>query len=302
MEYTPETEPNRDMCALVQDLLPLYLDDEVSMDSRALIAAHLNECPHCAGFLAGARSVREQLRRERQRETSRLLGTNPIPALAHIGVKIIGAFGLAVCAVLSVIGLFPLLNGSRTSWLMPIMYGVSLHTLYGVFCLIVVGYLSLKLVNENAEETALTLMLSIVGILAAGFGLMIPIYNSSYALLGLTLFAVAIASLTQQRSRLHHLSPREFVKYGIGLSAATLGITILLSFASVRPNYGSGGYINAYPAPTSAPAFFSEGASNITPTAMPSGTDNVYPPPAAYPPPTSSPTPAFTPTPKPLQP
>lgn len=51
-------------CVLIQDLLPLYLDNEVSEGSRATIAEHLTRCERCAGFLAGARSMRMQLRGE----------------------------------------------------------------------------------------------------------------------------------------------------------------------------------------------------------------------------------------------
>lgn len=51
-------------CVLIQDLLPLYLDNEVSEGSRAMIAEHLSRCERCAGFLAGARSMRMQLRGE----------------------------------------------------------------------------------------------------------------------------------------------------------------------------------------------------------------------------------------------
>lgn len=51
-------------CVLIQDLLPLYLDNEVSEGSRAMIAEHLSRCERCAGFLAGARSMRSQLRGE----------------------------------------------------------------------------------------------------------------------------------------------------------------------------------------------------------------------------------------------
>lgn len=53
-------------CALVQDLLPLYLEGEVSGESRDMIVQHLALCERCAGFLAGAQSVRGQLRRENQ--------------------------------------------------------------------------------------------------------------------------------------------------------------------------------------------------------------------------------------------
>jgi hypothetical protein len=58
-------------CALIQDLLPLYIEGEVSAASRDLIAEHLARCERCAGFLAGARTVRDQLGREtRLRQSS----------------------------------------------------------------------------------------------------------------------------------------------------------------------------------------------------------------------------------------
>jgi len=60
----PTVPPNRPEiagCALVQDLLPLYIDNEVSPESHALIADHLARCERCSGFLAGARSVRAQI-------------------------------------------------------------------------------------------------------------------------------------------------------------------------------------------------------------------------------------------------
>lgn len=58
------TQQELGACALIQDLLPLYMDDEVSPGSRELIAEHLARCERCAGFLAGARSMHSQLRRE----------------------------------------------------------------------------------------------------------------------------------------------------------------------------------------------------------------------------------------------
>jgi anti-sigma factor RsiW len=51
-------------CALVQDLLPLYLEGDVGPASRDLISDHLNQCQHCAGYLAGARSMQGILRAE----------------------------------------------------------------------------------------------------------------------------------------------------------------------------------------------------------------------------------------------
>lgn len=51
-------------CALIQDLLPLYLEGEVSTGSRDVIVEHLAQCDRCAGFLAGTQSARAQLRRD----------------------------------------------------------------------------------------------------------------------------------------------------------------------------------------------------------------------------------------------
>jgi predicted anti-sigma-YlaC factor YlaD len=64
----PEREPESDLndCALVQDLLPLYLDHEVSPESHARIANHIAQCERCANYLAGARSMRVQLLRDQQ--------------------------------------------------------------------------------------------------------------------------------------------------------------------------------------------------------------------------------------------
>ena len=53
-----------EICALIQDMLPFYLEGDVSPESRTLIGEHLNECERCASFLAGAQSVQAHLRRE----------------------------------------------------------------------------------------------------------------------------------------------------------------------------------------------------------------------------------------------
>ena len=66
-------------CALVQDLLPLYNEGEVSPDSRELIVDHLAWCERCAGFLAGAQTVRAHLQRAQrvQGATIRHVGNGP---------------------------------------------------------------------------------------------------------------------------------------------------------------------------------------------------------------------------------
>lgn len=35
------------ICSVVEDLLPLYLEDMCSDDSKAAIEKHLQECPAC---------------------------------------------------------------------------------------------------------------------------------------------------------------------------------------------------------------------------------------------------------------
>lgn len=64
-------------CTLVQDLLPLYIEGEVSPGSRDLIVEHLGRCERCAGYLAGAQSVRGQLRRDQIQRVASLQADEP---------------------------------------------------------------------------------------------------------------------------------------------------------------------------------------------------------------------------------
>lgn len=64
-------------CALIQDLLPLYAENEVSPASRELIAEHVARCERCAGYLAGTQHTLTQLRRDRSAHTSTLARDTP---------------------------------------------------------------------------------------------------------------------------------------------------------------------------------------------------------------------------------
>src|SRR4051794_35414419 len=57
-------------CALIEDLLPLYIEGEVSSTTRDLMSEHLGHCERCAGFLAGAQSMRIQLRHDASARSS----------------------------------------------------------------------------------------------------------------------------------------------------------------------------------------------------------------------------------------
>ena len=52
------------LCALIQDALPFYIENELSPEARAYVDAHVATCDRCASFLAGAQSVRGYVRRE----------------------------------------------------------------------------------------------------------------------------------------------------------------------------------------------------------------------------------------------
>jgi predicted anti-sigma-YlaC factor YlaD len=102
-------------CALIQDLLPLYMDHEVSASSRDLIAEHLARCERCAGYMAGARSMRDQLRREgvlragqaAQDQATRqaiVIGQRRLRWLVLGGLCMLFGLGLMMAMVLGIVG------------------------------------------------------------------------------------------------------------------------------------------------------------------------------------------------------
>lgn len=100
------TQQELGACALIEDLLPLYLEGEVSPGSRDLIVEHLARCERCAGFLAGAQSVRSQLRRDQQRFHSVAAATHaPGPAAPISGGIIHKHPVLALLAMMGACGL-----------------------------------------------------------------------------------------------------------------------------------------------------------------------------------------------------
>ncbi|HMQ33599.1 MAG TPA: anti-sigma factor, partial [Chloroflexaceae bacterium] len=87
-------------CALVQDLLPLYLEGEVSPGSRDLITEHLARCERCAGFLAGAQSARAQLRREQIQRSSAVAASAPESRAVSRLSRVLGGVALLFCCLL----------------------------------------------------------------------------------------------------------------------------------------------------------------------------------------------------------
>jgi Putative zinc-finger len=87
-------------CALVQDLLPLYLEGEVSTGSRDVIVEHLAQCDRCAGFLGGTQSARVQLRRDGAQRAQIVQRDQPARQALSIGQRRAMLFAmLALCAL-----------------------------------------------------------------------------------------------------------------------------------------------------------------------------------------------------------
>jgi predicted anti-sigma-YlaC factor YlaD len=63
------SRPDQITCAMVQDLLPLYIEQEVSERSQMTISEHIAQCAHCAGYLEGTRNTRTQLQQAQQQRT-----------------------------------------------------------------------------------------------------------------------------------------------------------------------------------------------------------------------------------------
>ena len=83
-------------CALVQDLLPLYLEGEVSPGSRDTIVEHLARCERCSAFLAGAQSVRSQLRRDRAERVRVAAADAPARRVISAGQSVLSVIALLV--------------------------------------------------------------------------------------------------------------------------------------------------------------------------------------------------------------
>ncbi|HEU5098886.1 MAG TPA: zf-HC2 domain-containing protein [Roseiflexaceae bacterium] len=81
-------------CVLIQDLLPLYAEGEVSPGSRELIAEHVARCERCAGYLAGTHSALAQLRRARTAHIATLAHDVPNQKVMAGGQRLVAAIAL----------------------------------------------------------------------------------------------------------------------------------------------------------------------------------------------------------------
>ena len=78
-------------CAVIQDLLPLYIEDEVGTTTRDFVAKHLATCDHCTGYLAGSQSARAQLRQDRAARSAVLQSDAPAQQTLRRGQRMFRA-------------------------------------------------------------------------------------------------------------------------------------------------------------------------------------------------------------------
>src|SRR3954454_20170992 len=81
-------------CVLIQDLLPLYVEGEVSSGSRDLIVEHVARCERCAGYLAGTQNALTQLRRDRTIHIATLARDTPNRQTVTTGQRMITAIAV----------------------------------------------------------------------------------------------------------------------------------------------------------------------------------------------------------------
>jgi hypothetical protein len=81
-------------CVLIQDLLPLYVEGEVSPASRDLIVEHVARCERCAGYLAGTQNALAQLRRDHTVHNATLARDMPNRKTVTGGQRLVAAIAL----------------------------------------------------------------------------------------------------------------------------------------------------------------------------------------------------------------
>jgi predicted anti-sigma-YlaC factor YlaD len=196
-----ESQPTAS-CAMVQDLLPLYLEGEVSPASREQITAHLASCTHCAGYLGGAQSVRGQLQRNlityRPRAAAPI--TQPIGQLLRRpwSAIIVAALVFLICTVGGVSSMF-IAESLRAGSNGMLLFGLVVSAgAYGSLLLLAAG------VGPLTPARLLQICASVATGVAAGFVL---IYG--YGLAQVIALLLAFAAIAMTISAVVGLAPRK---------------------------------------------------------------------------------------------
>lgn len=233
-------------CALVQDLIPLYLDGEVTPASHVLMADHLGQCERCSGYLAGARSMRKEILHEQQAVHA---ATATSQSVAEVRQPVVGSVGATLWRSLMAL-----------TWLGGLLLG-SVGAAGMVPPLVVIGSVALAFAiygmrAVEAEQSRLWRALMVVtGLLGACFAPLsvLGLDETHPALLlgGLALVGVAGWGL-QRRARGSTASAdgaaprygatRALLLAGVGIGGGLLcSLLLLLGIVSVLVGH-SGGY------------------------------------------------------------
>ena len=177
-------------CALIQDLLPLYIEGEVSPGSRDTIVEHLARCERCASYLAGAQSVRAQLGRERAQRVNVFVRDQPARQTVTSGKRLMMMLTtLALCALGAVASVFVWLGLVDQGGPAPLPVGVVLGG---------VSFASLVALAQRGAPFSLGRLvpISVVCGLGAFAAMLIAEADSPVAkLLGMVLAVAAVAGV-----------------------------------------------------------------------------------------------------------
>jgi predicted anti-sigma-YlaC factor YlaD len=106
-------------CAVVQDLLPIYLEKAVSEETAEIIEEHLKECEACRHMLAACKIRLRQKYKNRKRPTPNMLIEDSL--LRQVKAQ---AATLQITALLygALMGFYVILTAG--TWLMSLVYAV----------------------------------------------------------------------------------------------------------------------------------------------------------------------------------
>ncbi len=230
---TVRLDPSK-TCVLIEDLLPLYMEGEVSPGSRDMIVEHLAICERCAGFLAGAQSVRAHLRRGQYQPAQASAAGPGSAAAAPVGRKdrpIVMLFAMLGACLLTSIGMVFLTHSGDE---FAIMAG---------FALAVGGFVMLCLLGSSVGRWNIVRLLALISTYVAGCIAAVVISNApppislGGAVLGIgVLFALwhvlrsGSASLTPAPKLGLKLNPQLLVLGGLGIG----GMIVLLALPAMH--------------------------------------------------------------------
>lgn len=69
---------NERKCESIAELIAAYVDNEVTTEERALVQAHIDDCPSCAARLADYQTL--------QKGIYQYLAASPVASLEHAGL------------------------------------------------------------------------------------------------------------------------------------------------------------------------------------------------------------------------